>query len=331
MHRPLISILLPVKNAAAWLGDCLESIISQSETDWECLLVDDHSEDNSMQLASGYSFFDSRFRILKNKGEGLIEANKTGFEYALGEFITRMDADDIMPPHRLALMANKLKNMGPKAVVTGKIEFFPREECGIGTLFYENWLNELCERENHWQWIWRECVIPSPCWMARKDELKEIGGFNSPDYPEDYDLVFRFWKNNFTVGTVKEICHLWRQHDDRFSRKSDHYSAEKFMKLKWSYFKECELGKYSSLALLGTGAKAKILKNILYGESIPFHWYSSEENVVGNVIYGKKIEYLHPEKIGQNTAIISTLSSIDDFESVYDSLNANNITNYRFC
>jgi hypothetical protein len=87
-------------------------------------------------------------------------------------------------------MAKTLMDAAPKTLVTGRVQFFPQENCGIGTQFYEAWLNARCDQNDHWQHIWRECVIPSPCWMMRTAELRQAGCFDNAVYPEDYDMAF---------------------------------------------------------------------------------------------------------------------------------------------
>lgn len=319
---------MPVKNAEPWLGECLDSILAQTEVDWECIVVNDHCTDRSMELVSSYALFDARFKIIPNAGNGLIEANKTGLSRAKGTYITRMDADDIMPEYKLQELLQLAQHAPQKSVITGKVQFFPPENCGVGTRFYEQWLNERCDKKDHWNWIWRECVIPSPCWMARRDDLISIGGLDSPDYPEDYDLAFRFWKNNFDVISSDKICHYWRQHDKRFSR-THHYQADKFMELKWKYFSAEVMPEFNGLIILGTGSKAKLLVRILQKEKIPFTWVSHEKNVAGNTMQGKIIRWLDEVEIMQKDAIISALSSIDDFELVYSKLNPEQV--FRFC
>lgn len=327
---PLVSILLPVKNAAPWLDACIQSILNQELQDWECVVVDDHSTDHSLALISAYACFDSRFRIFSNEGNGLIDANKTLLRHARGKLVTRMDADDLMTPNRLHYMSEMLLQSAANTVVTAKVQFFPEQECGIGTRFYEQWLNGLCDTQTHWQHLWRECVIPSPCWMAKTEELIAAGGLDSPDYPEDYDMAFRLFAHGFSVRAVPEICHLWRQHSHRFSR-SSHYSAEKFMALKWNWFSKLEWHKYQQLFLLGTGDKGKLLKGILQSEGIPFHWITQQPNVAGNTIHHLQIHLLNPDTIPSGSCVISTLSSIDNFDEVYAALDEARIPVYRFC
>lgn len=143
-----------------------------------------------------------------------------------------MDADDVMPPQRLEKMVSAMNSATEKTVVTGKVEFISDFEPGIGTRFYEDWLNMRMDLGDHWDWIWRECVIPSPCWMAVKKEIDALNLFGDLQYPEDYHLAFKWYEHGFTVRSIPEVLHYWRQHGGRYSRNSDNYSAEKFAEMK---------------------------------------------------------------------------------------------------
>ena len=71
MQEPLVSILIPFKNTALYLDDCISSIIKQTYSNWELIIVDDVSDDNSYNIVESYAKNDSRIRLLKNKGNGL--------------------------------------------------------------------------------------------------------------------------------------------------------------------------------------------------------------------------------------------------------------------
>lgn len=99
--KPQVSILIPVYNREHLIIETLESIRSQSFLNWECILVDDHSTDNSVGVISGFISQDSRFKLYKRPSERLKGANACrnyGFEMAQGEFINWFDSDDIMHP-----------------------------------------------------------------------------------------------------------------------------------------------------------------------------------------------------------------------------------------
>lgn len=91
---PFISIIIPVFNAEKYLGECLDSIASQTFTDWEVILVDDGSTDSSPQLCDEYSQRDERFRTFHQENAGTSAARNTALEHCRGDYVTFMDNDD---------------------------------------------------------------------------------------------------------------------------------------------------------------------------------------------------------------------------------------------
>jgi len=98
MNNPLISIIVPVYNVEKYLRPCLDSILSQTYTNWEAILVDDGSKDNSGKICDEYAQKDNRFVVVHKQNEGVAQARITGFENSKGELITFVDADDIIEP-----------------------------------------------------------------------------------------------------------------------------------------------------------------------------------------------------------------------------------------
>ena len=96
MAEPILSIIIPVYNADRFLEDCLQSIISQSFTSWECILVDDGSADRSAEICDSIVSSDDRFRVFHKKNGGASSARNRGILEAKGEWITFIDADDFV-------------------------------------------------------------------------------------------------------------------------------------------------------------------------------------------------------------------------------------------
>lgn len=328
---PTVSILIPVKNAAPYLHACLQSIVQQDFADWECLLLNDGSEDDSAEIMGQFIAQDKRFSEIPANGNGLIDANRALLAAAAGELCTRMDADDIMPKNRLHNMVKTLMDAAPKTLVTGRVQFFPEENCGVGTQFYEAWLNACCDQNDHWQHIWRECVIPSPCWLMRTAELRQAGCFDNAVYPEDYDMAFRLYSQGFQVVSAPDICHLWRQHPQRYSRNSGHYSAEAFMQLKWNYWKEMFLQTEMPVIILGTLDKGKLLKKMVEADGTAMIWLAHKAHIGGNVIDNKPVVYYRDYAFSEGDVVISTLSSIDDHAEVYNHLATAGVRVFCFC
>lgn len=104
-----ISIICPVYKAEKYLHKCIESIIAQTLTDWELILVDDGSPDSSGELCDKYAIQDSRIRIIHKQNEGVSVARQTGLDAAHGEYVIHVDSDDWVEPNMLEELYKKAK------------------------------------------------------------------------------------------------------------------------------------------------------------------------------------------------------------------------------
>ena len=264
-----ISILLPFRNAAPWIEETINSILNQSHANWELLAIDDASTDPTRQIIE--SFEDSRIQVITNNLEGIIPALKTGLDHATGSFITRMDADDLMPPKKLELLLEAID--GHRDISTGKVAYFSETAVSKGYQKYELWLNQRIENNDHYDCIYRECVIASPNWLASTAALKEDHIFDQLNYPEDYDMTFLWKENGYRIKTVDEVTHLWREHPARTSRNSEVYDQYSFFQLKLDWFYRSEEGK--TLGIFGVGPKGKLVVEHLQ-KHYDISWFDHE-------------------------------------------------------
>lgn len=267
----LISIIIPFKNAAPWLEETISSILAQDGVDWELICVDDFSSDDSNNSISQYCNIDSRIRLFQNTDPGIISALQLGLSHAKGEFITRMDADDLMPEGRLRKMHDALVDSDPKTVVTGKVKYFSEGELSEGFVTYQNWVNERIDKLDHYDHIYRECVVASPNWMVRKKDLIDYSIFDQLQYPEDYDLVFHWFENDFKIKSLTDVTLLWRDHPTRTSKNSETYNQSALFRLKIDWF--LKIHPSASIALFGAGTKGKITVKLLQSQNRSFEWY----------------------------------------------------------
>lgn len=108
MVSPAISIVMPVYKAEHYLNRSLNSILAQTFSDWEAILVDDGSPDGSGIILDEYAKKDSRFRVIHKKNGGVSSARQTGIDNAIGEFIIHIDPDDWVEPNMLDGLYNKI-------------------------------------------------------------------------------------------------------------------------------------------------------------------------------------------------------------------------------
>jgi len=311
---------MPVKNTAAFLPDCLQSIINQTESNWELIAVDDHSTDESAQILSDFAAQDKRIKVFTNEGAGIIPALRLAFSKSEGELITRMDSDDIMPSEKLAILSQNLRSAGPGHLALGLVEYFAAESLGEGYQNYEQWLNELIKKGASFDEIYKECSIPSPCWMVHREDLENCGGFESDKYPEDYDLAFRFYEGGLKCVPSDQVLHRWRDYPTRASRTDENYADNRFLNLKTHYFLKLNRDPQRPLVIWGAGRKGKALAQILCNLKEPFHWVCNNPQKIGQKIHDCTLEDVSSIESLDNPQIIVVVASPDDQQKIQDEL-----------
>jgi glycosyltransferase involved in cell wall biosynthesis len=289
MPKPLISILTPFKNTAEFLPECLESIVEQTYQNWELVIVNDHSTDDSLEVVELFAEKDSRIKVHQNNGAGIIEAMRTAFSHSKGELITRMDSDDIMTTDKLEILSQLLNVKGNGHVAIGHVEYFSANGIGDGYDRYGKWLNKLTSTGNNYSEIYKECVVPSPNFMVHRDDLIECQDFQPNVYPEDYDLTFRFYKKGLKCIPCDHLTHYWRDYSTRTSRTHEHYNNNFFLEIKINYFLELEYDGTRPFTVWGAGAKGKTIAKHLVEKNISFHWICDNPKKIGHIIYGQKL------------------------------------------
>ncbi|AKA36238.1 glycosyltransferase family 2 protein [Flagellimonas lutaonensis] len=307
----MVSILIPFKNTAHYLPECIESILAQTHTDWEVLAVDDHSTDKSIEVLKSYAKEDLRIKVFENQRSGIIPALRTAYKHSSGEFTTRMDSDDIMMPDRLQVMVESLQKQGKGHVAVGQVKYFSDRGISDGYDRYEKWLNELISEGKNYSEIYKECVIPSPCWMVHRDDFEACGAFRPDRYPEDYDLTFRFYEKGLKIIPCKEVLHLWRDYDTRTSRTHEHYAQNYFLDIKLHYFLKLDYDPNRPLVIWGAGFKGKTIAKTLLEKGVDFTWLCDNPNKIDKKIYGKKLSHFSILPAMGNPQSIVTVANED--------------------
>ncbi|MNJ85507.1 UDP-Glc:alpha-D-GlcNAc-diphosphoundecaprenol beta-1,3-glucosyltransferase WfgD [compost metagenome] len=317
MH--LISILTPYRNAEKYIRETALSIFEQTHANWEWILVNDHSEEKELDAIADL-LDDPRIKLLENQGTGIVDALCTAFETANGIYITRMDADDVMPDFKLSQLLKALEN-GKDQIVTGKVKYFSQTGfISPGYLGYENWLNERVEQQDFYAQIYRECSLASGNWMMRRSDLEQCGGFEGLNYPEDYDLLFRWYESGYAITGLNLVTHLWRDHDTRTSKTSADYAQKAFFSLKINCFVSLDWDSKQQLIVNGTGQKGRLTAKILLERKVPFVWVSHEPEKFPNGIFEHPIIGLNNIPACNQAQILNTtLLSEAELEKAYKS------------
>lgn len=315
---------MPVYNATPYLEECLDSILAQSVDDWELYAVNDFSTDDSAVILEAYAKKDSRIQWHNNTDKGIIPALRLAFSKSNGDYITRMDADDKMPEDKLETMLALLENKGELA--TGKVEYFPKETIAGGYARYAQWLNDLTAQGRNFDAIYKECVIPSPAWMLHRDDLVACGAFESDIYPEDYELVFRFYKYGLLLKTTNKIVHYWRDHQTRASRNDPNYANQQYFDLKMPQFLELDHDDKRPLVLWGAGKKGKRLAEMLHQRSQAFRWLCNTPSKWGHTLWGQSFEPTEVLSGIENPQVIVSVANPEEQAEIVRTLHQKGLT-----
>ena len=333
MQKPLVSILIPFKNTEAYLSECLDSILQQTYSNWEVVIVNDHSTDRSNYIVKNYAEKDARIRLFQNKNSGIIEAMRIAFKNSNGIYITRMDSDDIMTPNRIETQCNSLEKSGKQHIAVGQVKYFAEGGVSDGFYKYEQWLNTLTSTAKNYSEIYKECVIPSPCWMVHREDLIACNAFNPNRYPEDYDLTFRFYEQGLKCIPCNEILLHWRDYPVRTSRTHEHYAENHFLDLKLHYFLKLDYNNSRDLVVWGAGTKGKKAAQILIEKRIIFVWICDNPKKIGKHIYIQELKPFQFLKTLNNPQSIVTVANQDAqtyIKNYFYKLNKYSMVDYFF-
>src|SRR5207302_5302976 len=123
--RPRVSVIVPSYNYAHFLPQTLRNVQSQSCADWECIVVDDGSTDNTAECVQNFAKTDARIRYVRQPNRGLSAARNTGLRHCRGDYVQFLDADDWIESHKLEKQADYLDRNPRVDLVYGSMRYFP--------------------------------------------------------------------------------------------------------------------------------------------------------------------------------------------------------------
>ena len=208
MSEPAISILLPAYNAAMYIEETISSLLSQTFADFELVIVDDGSTDNTVSIIR--SFSDSRIILIENKQNlGLVKTLNKAALICKGVYIARMDADDIAIKERLQLQKDFLDTHPAVAAVAGWVSFINEHgfETGIWDLDRKTNTAAVIKKA-----LLKENCIAHPTVMIRAAVLKEYLYKENQKHIEDYDLWLRLAAGGLQIEKVQQPVLYYRVH-----------------------------------------------------------------------------------------------------------------------
>lgn len=205
----LFSVIIPCYNQAHFLNDALSSLVAQNYTNWEAIIVNDGSIDNTFEVSDAWCKKDSRIKYISTSNNGLSAARNTGIDFSDGEYISLLDADDKYAVTHLESMS-KILNEGFDIVFSG-YSYFSDELLNCHTV--------NLNKELEFKLILQGNIVPPVSVAFKKSVLHETGGFDvSLNSAEDWDLWIRCYKVNARLGISVSTTAFYRISNNSMSR-----------------------------------------------------------------------------------------------------------------
>ncbi|MCL2038757.1 glycosyltransferase [Candidatus Saccharibacteria bacterium] len=218
MKAPKVSVVMPIYNCERYLADAVDSILSQTFKDWELIICDDGSSDNTYSIAKKYAQKHSKkIKLLRNNQNLKIQKtlNKC-LKHARGEYIARMDGDDLTERNRLKLEVEFLDSHVQYALVSSQLAMF--DESGIiGRAKFR--VGEVVKED----FIRHPAVFCHAAMMIRRSALEAVGGYSIGEEfarVEDIDLWLKLYENGYKGYNLPEVLYHQRNDTDTMARRT---------------------------------------------------------------------------------------------------------------
>ena len=289
-YYPAVSILMPVRNEELFLPMALRSLRAQTLKDWELVVVDDGSTDNTPAVLAQAASGDPRIRVLNSFGQGLVPALNCGLASCRARLVARMDGDDIAHPSRLAEQAAFLTAHDTIGLVACSFRHFPRNKVGIGMIGYEQWQNQLVTHESIMADFFVESPFVHPSVMFRRQTVEAVGGYRDMGWAEDYDLWLRLASAGTSFARLPRTLFFWRERPERATRTCAAYSREAFRLCKLHHLMNGFLKGEREVILAGAGLEGRAWYRMLRDVGIRVScWLDIDPRKVGRTLHGAPV------------------------------------------
>jgi len=265
---PAVSVLMPVRDGQLHLDEAMASLLAQTFPDFEILVVDDGSTDDTPGQLKHWAEEDDRVRVITSEPVGIVRALELGRGEARGRYLARMDADDVADPRRFAAQFSMMEEHPTLSGCGCGVRYFPPEAVQGGARRYEAWINSIRSPDDVARSVWVECPLAHPTFFLRSASVEGVGGYTDTGWPEDYDLILRLHRAGHRLANVPQVLHRWREGADRLSRTDLRYSLGSFLRCRVHHLVRGPLAHGRDVVVWGAGPVGKTFARALQAEGI---------------------------------------------------------------
>lgn len=206
-----VSVVMPVYNTEKYVWEAIQSILSQTFTDYELVIIDDCSSDNSYKICQEYAKHDDRIKLYKNeKNIWVVRTRNELFKKVSKDssYIAILDADDISKPNRLKKQYDYLEQNTDISIIWSHIQIIDESS---NTIWYRKYPTSYEQVKNT---IIKKSPLAQPAVMIRKSDLLNIGDYNTDfERCQDYELWFRFFDAGYRITNIDDYLLSYRVFD----------------------------------------------------------------------------------------------------------------------
>lgn len=273
---PRVSILLPFRNAGPTLDAAISSMVRQTFTDWEMLLIDNSSADEGRDIAQHWAGCDRRIRVIEEGAIGIAHALNTGLHRSNASLIARMDADDTSHPERLAAQVAYLDAHPGIGLLGTRTTFATTVEKSSGMRWFTEWQNAILTPQEHYVKRFVDAPLAHPTAMFRAELVERHGPYNTGPMPEDHELWLRWMDAGVRFAKLPRSLLIWNDHDHRLSRTHANYSVDAFFTTKAIWLAKWLRRKLNGrpVIIAGTSRICRDRAQLLEAEGIAVHGFT---------------------------------------------------------
>ncbi|MDE5554956.1 MAG: glycosyltransferase [Muribaculaceae bacterium] len=209
---PAISVIVPVYNSQSYLKECVESVLTQSFSEWELILVDDGSTDDSNSICQRYASTDHRVRVISKPNGGLSSARNAGLDIATGKYVFFLDADDELYPYSLSLLYDIAESNNADITIGRAAYTATKPDCDTA----HSKVSLVSPRQLCIDILYQKPDTDnSACWRLFRRSLFDNLRFYDGWY-EDLEIFHKLLMNADTVALTDCVVYFYRKHPASF-------------------------------------------------------------------------------------------------------------------